>query len=158
MKGSGEPSKQLRIDIDKEVVLPIVLKELDHLQAIVGRYDTFLFLMKQISLATVFAAIGSYLSKPYESIRFLIAIPLIFFLFEYSFRCTYWAPFIERILEIERFFQAATPGFTVYRLNIKIPLWRGVGKALKLYDVLFYGIMAVVIWLLVAYFGNHPPK
>lgn len=33
----------------------ITLKELDHIQAIIGRFDTLFFLMKQVCLATMAA-------------------------------------------------------------------------------------------------------
>jgi hypothetical protein len=142
--------------IDTQVVLPVLLKELDHIQAIIGRYDTFFFLMKQLCLGAIFALLGVYLNKPFGGLGFLLVVPLLFYMFEYAFRCSFWSAFIFRVFEIEKFFNGHTNNITLYVLKTSHPVWSRARLAFKWFDLIFYLTLAVAICMLTYLFGGSP--
>jgi hypothetical protein len=87
----------------------VILKQLDHIQAIVGRFDTFFFLMKQLCATAVFASIWEYIKRTpqqrppimiWEYVPLLVGIPLFFCITEYLFRFFHWSGYILRLDEI----------------------------------------------------------
>ncbi len=120
-----------KIDIDTQVVLPILLKELDHIQGIVGRFDNFFFLMKQVCLGGISAIVVVYLTKPFNGLGWLLALPLLFYIFEYFFRYSYWSGYILRILEIEAFLNNGVKNIGLYRLRYSRPIWLRAKKSFK---------------------------
>jgi hypothetical protein len=142
--------------IDTQVVLPVLLKELDHIQAIIGRYDTFFFLMKQLCLGAIFAIVGVYLNKPFDGLGFLIGMPLLFYIFEYMFRYSFWSGFIIRVLEIEKFLNCSVNEIRLYKLNASYPVWPRARLTFKTFDLIFYMLLIGKIYLLTHLFGGNP--
>lgn len=132
--------------IDKEIELPILEKELDHIQSIIGRYDNFFFLMKQICLGAILASIGAYFTKPFDGSGYLIVVPIAFFMFEYSFRCAFWSNFIFRVLDIEKYFSKNYRGnIDLYKINAHYPLAKRMVASFKIFDAVFY--FSIIIFL-----------
>ncbi len=79
----------------------LIMKELDHIQAILGRFDTFFFLMKQVCLAGMAAIFATAVTNKLRVVPwFIFLIPLVFLAIETSFRFFYWAGYVRRIKEI----------------------------------------------------------
>lgn len=114
--------------------------------------------MKQLCLGAVFAVVGVYLNKPFDGLGFLIVIPLVFYIFEYAFRYSFWSAFIFRVLEIERFLNGDCTTVRLYCLNARRPALRRAQLAFKLFDVIFYLVLAVAIWALTHFIGGNPWK
>ena len=148
------PTKHQKIDTD--VALPVLLKELDHIQAIIGRYDTFFFLMKQLCLGAITAAFGIFLASPFDGVGLLVGVPAFFYTMDYGFRIAFWASYIMRVIEIEDYLHGEVLSTELYCLNKKRSFCSRVAKAFKFYDIFFYLVLAAVIgtW---AYFGGGNP-
>jgi hypothetical protein len=124
----------------------LLLKELDHLQAVVGRYDSFFFLAKQLCLAAIAYLIFQYQSPAAEKNPYLIMLPFVFFLMEISFRFTYWAWSILRIGQVRELLLGndveSAADCEIYRMA---PTEDDVGyrfqRSLQQYDMWFYGLI-----------------
>jgi hypothetical protein len=99
----------------------LLLKELDHIQAILARYDTFFFLMKQLCATAVFACIlGHAASSPKASRQLAQARAATFncdsyshllFIADYCFRWLYWSGYITRLNSVRNAIDhSTTPG------------------------------------------------
>ena len=143
-------------EIDDRFVLPVLLKELDHIQAIIGRYDTFFFLLKQLCLASIFAIIGAYLSKPFDGLGLLVFVPIIFYAFDYAFRCAFWSGFIVRVIEVESFLNGCLKTTRLYSLNERVPFAKRARLAMKLFDAVFYLGLVIAILMLSHAAGGKP--
>jgi hypothetical protein len=123
----------------------LLLKELDHLQSAVGRYDNFFFLAKQLC----FGSAGYLLLQSNSSSRnlYLIVVPIIFYAMELGFRYTMWSWYLSRIREIRRLLLAkddlvSLDNDNIYRMS---PAGSSVGyrlnRSLQPYDFWFYGLL-----------------
>jgi hypothetical protein len=129
---------------------PIVLKELDHIQVIIGRFDTFFFLMKQVSLAgmaTFFVA--SMSDKSRTLTHWIFVIPLVFLMLEYSYRFSYWTRYVSRVEKIRGHLQGTVPSLSTYQIVERGRFWDGARwrRSIKSYDIFFYVTWAVVAFL-----------
>jgi hypothetical protein len=122
----------------------LLLKELDHLQSIVGRCDTFFYLTKQLCLGSC-----GYLFLQYndpEKYTYLALVPVAFFAMEVAYRYTYWSNHLLRIREIRNVLIARTSDHLAPdEVYIMIPkkknyCWRLV-MTIKPYDLFFYGLL-----------------
>jgi hypothetical protein len=124
----------------------ICLRELDHLQAIVGRYDQFFFWYKNICLLGIGGGVALRAAGHFElwPVAFL---PLLFFIAECTFRQVYWRKFISRIREIADYLNRnSTSPFRLYALA---SAEAESGSFPKAYDILFYAVVLIAILLLV---------
>ncbi len=153
--GTCLSSKQTK-RIDTDIDLPVLLKELDHIQAIVGRYDTFFFLMKQVCFASVFVILAAYLNKPFSGIGFVTTIPILFYVYEYFFRCFYWSEFIFRLVEIQDILNQRIKLNKLYALTSKHGRFCKAKHAFKVFDTLFYVLLAVLLSILTTLIDQRP--
>ena len=144
------------INIDKDVDLTILLKELDHIQAIIGRYDTFFFLMKQVCLASVFGILGVFLTKTFGGVGYVALIPALFYLYEFGFRCAYWSEFIFRALDVESALNSGVRPEKVYVLNAKRGFRPRAKRAFTLFDLLFYVSLVLLLFIFSEVATNKP--
>jgi hypothetical protein len=126
----------------------IILKELDHIQVILGRFDTFFFLMKQVCLAGIAAVFAASVAGKLKIIPLLIfVIPIVFLLMEISFRFCYWTRYVDRIETIRRYIQGDGPCIRPYVIVEKRgmicdkPRWC---RSVKIFDIIYYLTWAVV--------------
>jgi hypothetical protein len=142
---------------DQSIFSQFVLKELDHIQAIIGRYDTFYFLMKQICIGGIFAIVALTPDRSRGLTWFAIIIPPVFFVIEYCFRFFYWSIFVLRLHEIERFIHSGSLSFMPYDLNTTI-LSHNIASRLAIsfqkFDVVYY-VLWTIIALSVVYLIHH---
>lgn len=124
----------------------IRLRELDHIQAILGRYDQFFFLMKQITILAfgfLMRPLKFGFSQPYG----FVALTIIFLLFEWVFRAAYWVPMYMRIQALaEDLNEKDSFEAQLYALNhaADVGLASRLCMSLKLFDVAFYSIFLCV--------------
>lgn len=132
----------------------VILKELDHIQAIMGRFDTFFFLMKQVFFAGMVTWVVEE-AKDSSRLRtyYILVVPLIFLIMEISFRFFYWTRYARRIERIRDHLQGkiALPDSGLYeiaepRRNSWSNLWdaRRLRHSLQFFDFIYYGAWAIV--------------
>jgi hypothetical protein len=121
--------------------LNILMKELDHIKAIVGRFDTFFFFMKNICPAGIFAIFSLYITNPFTGLWLIIFIPPIFLLFDVAFRFQYWTSYVERVRVIREALNNGNLSIRLYEITSKSLLRRRLCKSLKLYDFLYYFVL-----------------
>lgn len=122
----------------------ITLKELDHIQAILSRFDTFFFLMKQVCLASMAAVFATSVANKLRIIPwFIVVIPFVFLAIESNFRFFYWVRYITRVEEIRRYLNGETnlPRLYVIKSPRNEATWC---RAIKRFDLIYYGTWAVV--------------
>jgi hypothetical protein len=124
----------------------ISLKELDHLQAMVARYDQFFFVNKQLSLTAFGAVLYAYLIVGKPVAWLMPFIPISFFFIEFAFRYQYWSKRIFRIREVRQFLQGNSNGvFQVYAVSATADdPRRRFWESLKAYDLLIYAGMLII--------------
>jgi hypothetical protein len=135
----------------------IILKELDHIQAIMARFDTFFFLMKQVCLAGITALFGISASNKLKVIPFFIwIIPLVFWMLEASFRFAYWTRYVDRVATIKEYLQGKTRRIELYVIVepqgplMDMERWRSVFLPFdKLYYVVWAALSLIAALLLV---------
>lgn len=126
----------------------IILKELDHIQAIMARFDTFFFLMKQVCLAGIAGLLAVSAANKLRIVPFLIwLVPLVFFILEVGFRFSYWSRYVDRVATIRDYIQSNTPNIELY--VIVKPQKSYCDKArwfsvLKFFDMLYYGVWTIL--------------
>ena len=136
---------QMVKNIDTQVTLPVLMRELDHIQAIIGRYDTFFFLMKQLCFGAVSTLIVFGLNKQFSSHMYIYVIPTVFYLFEYMFRYWFWSGFILRVLKIEKFLNEEVAQIRLYALNDTSPVIPRIMMSFKPFDIVFYAGVAAIV-------------
>jgi hypothetical protein len=130
---------------EKDGDLEIVLKELDHLQNIVGRYDQFFFILKQVMIVSFGAILAfAYDKKRAEVVLLAVLASLVFFGFEFAFRIFHWAPKIRRIIDVSLYLQGKSTDFVLYDLNNE--KYRSTHDSFKMskkpFDIVFYALFA----------------
>ena len=126
----------------------IIMKELDHIQAILGRLDTFFFLMKQVCLAGMVAIFATAVTNKLRIVPwFIFSIPLVFLAIESNFRFFYWVGYVRRIEEIRSYLNGEAADLPRLYV-IKSPRnWATWCRAIKRFDLVYYGSWAVVALL-----------
>lgn len=131
----------------------IILKELDHIQAIMARFDTFSFLMKQVCLVGIGGLVSISASNKLKTFPFYICIvPVMFLVLEVSFRYFYWTRYVDRVETIRKYLQCKCKSPTIELYEIVKPpksycykaRWARWWKAFKLFDILYYSIWAIL--------------
>jgi hypothetical protein len=127
--------------------LTILLKELDHIQAILARYDTFFFLMKQLCATAVFISIGEFLKHETSTAKLSIpfwavaGIPFFFLIVEYCFRLFHWSGYISRLKLVRA---SMKKGTTPERMYV-IKETRDACESVKPFDFVFYGLILLIV-------------
>ena len=128
----------------------ITLKELDHIQAIIGRFDTLFFLMKQVCLATMAAV---FVAPTSPKLNFVLyhswMIPILFLIFEISFRFFYWLRYVMRKEEIAKYINVGNLSKLPTLYEITKPAhsifdWKMWRRSVKIYDLLFYFVLWII--------------
>ena len=134
----------------------IILKELDHIQAIMARFDTFSFIMKQVCLAAISALLLMSTNNKFRLVLLVIwIVPLMFFMLEVHFRFAYWRRYVDRVDTIKKYLQGDPAPITLYVIvrpqrdysYRDTKRWRSV---LKLFDIHYYDTW-VILTLIAAY-------
>jgi hypothetical protein len=127
----------------------LLLKELEHIQAILGRYDTFFFVSKNVFVAAISTIILYYTREGTNGPKLLALSPFIIigaFLTEYLFRYFYWSGYILRIRTIRGLLQR--PFFSLSKklsiLKEDGPCRERLKEAFQFFDALFYSVFLVV--------------
>ena len=131
----------------------ICLRELDHLQAILGRYDQFFFWSKNICLLAVGGGIV-LVTEGHFAYGLLWPLPILFGIADISFRRCFWTSKVERVHEIAEHLNGThmNSTFVYYALRAKTR----TSDTVKLYDLLFYaGTLIVVLLLWIAELQLH---
>jgi hypothetical protein len=142
----------------------LLLKELDHIQAILARYDTFFFLMKQLCATAVFVSIVEFLKhqKPPAKLPMpfwtVAGIPLFFLATEYFFRLFHWSGYILRLGTLRDSINNRETPQCMYVIKDEINITKPGGlkrlrehawKSVKAFDwLVFYPTLIVVVLLI----------
>ena len=152
--GSREPVQKLQYmgvdmtDFDRDVTL----KELDHIQAIMGRFDTFFFLMKQVFLAGMGAWFIDFVKYDGKlSTYWILLVPLVFLMLEINFRFWYWTRYAKRAATIRDHLQKRPlPEINLYEIaEPRHNSFCDVGdvgrwcRSVQHFDLIYYGIWAI---------------
>jgi hypothetical protein len=122
----------------------LLLKELDHLQSIVGRSDNFFSLTKQLCLGSVGYLFFQYSGSDKQ--LYLALVPLAFFAMEVTYRYAYWSKHLLRIAEIRGVLiagtsESVTPAHLYKMIPIEENVCRRMGMTIKYYDLFFYCVL-----------------
>lgn len=139
----------------------IILKELEHIQAIVGRFDTFFFLMKQVCLAGMAAIFTVSADKGLRITPCLVVlVPLTFLVIESCFRFCYWTRYVRRIDDIALELNGGSPLLKLYEISAPRPSIRDGTvwcKAIQPFDIFYYALWACVALLAaLILLSDHP--
>jgi hypothetical protein len=146
----------------------LLYKELNHIQAILGRYDTFFFLMKQLCATAVFLSIAEHLKHPeyFSSTRNhshlpfwkVVFIPGFFLVTEYFFRLFHWSGYIARLGTLRTSLNKGELPQCIYvikeDINFRKPRWckrlrEHVSTSFKAFDwLVFYPILIMAVLLI----------
>ncbi|HME25742.1 MAG TPA: hypothetical protein VKI44_31160 [Acetobacteraceae bacterium] len=133
----------------------IILKELDHIQAIMARFDTFSFIMKQVCLAAISALLLISASSKFRLFPlFIWLVPLVFFMLEVHFRFAYWGRYVDRVDTMKKYLQGTFSSIELYVIvkpQRDYSYWDKTRwcSAVKPFDVHYYGTW-VILTLIVA--------
>jgi hypothetical protein len=123
---------------------------LDHVQAIIGRFDNFFYLSKQVCLAA-FGYLAIHTDHNFD--KYIIILPVLFFLMGESYRFFYWSKYVLRVHEIRKDINNGS-GLYEYRISPLVDniTWRYY-KSVQPYDVLFYGaLLSLAVWLRLGFY------
>jgi hypothetical protein len=129
-----------------------LMKELDHIQAILGRYDSFFFWIKQVSVAGIVGALGIFVSALHKGngqtkcyVYGITIIPLVFFMMDYGFRFAYWTKYVARFRTIRMCLEQSKIPSCRYQIRERVPFCQRARDAFQCFDLYWY-----VVWICVA--------
>lgn len=145
-------SKEVTKQLPEGGLFKILLKELDHIQAILARYDTFFFLMKQLCATAVFIVFINHSPQPAKPeplpIAAVIVIPIFFFITEYGFRFFHWSGYILRLASVRKCINSGDIPQCIYVIKETDAAKKRFYMSWKRFDCLFYGIIILIIALM----------
>lgn len=134
----------------------ITLKELDHIQAILGRFDTFFFLMKQLCATAVFVTFIQYVKCPKFCILMALGIPIFFWFSELTFKIAHWSGYILRVKCIQNsinsgYMPALRKLYLIKEKRDSKNLYKRFRQSVNWFDCIYYIMIVLFIigfWLL----------
>lgn len=121
----------------------ILLKNLDHNQAMLARYDQFFFWSKGICLASIGGAVANI--NHIVDFKAIFIIPVFFFFVDFLFRLNYWLPKVDRVEDISKIFnKEVSEDKNIYVVNVRRECQRErIWKCMKGYDLWYYFILVL---------------
>lgn len=126
----------------------LILRELDHIQAIVARYDQFFFLNKQLCIGAFGFVIAASLKDELELAHYLPYVPIAFYAVELLFRWRFLSSYLLRIRELKYRLrgqyaeQYPKNEFKLYNVTASVKDYKRRRKyTFKVFDGVFYGVL-----------------